>query len=80
MSFQIVEELQNNLPTAFVQQILSINGPIANLRYLPSHRLLGQLLKIYQKILSTNNIPLIETVHQYVMSLCVSCDIIVRIT
>lgn len=69
ISFQIVEELQNNLPTAFVQQMLSINGPVASLRYLPNHRLLGQLLKIYQKILSTNNIPLIDAVHQYVLLL-----------
>ena len=67
----MVEELQNNLPTAFVQQMLSINGPIASLRHLSNQRLLGQLLKIYQKILSTNNIPLIDTVYQYV------CDVII---
>jgi PI-3-kinase-related kinase SMG-1 len=64
---QLVEDLQGSLPTQFLQQIFSRDSPVLQLRYSANTKLLNQLVKLYQSVLSIRNIPLLETMYQLIV-------------
>ncbi|XP_077868684.1 serine/threonine-protein kinase SMG1-like [Saccoglossus kowalevskii] len=66
--FKIVDNVNTNLPSSFIEHFLGPNSVYLQLRFLADEEILGLLMSIYHSLLGMKNIPLLESSYNLVLS------------